>query len=105
MTDQYAFELYIGDRWAHRLEDPQGGGHLVPYPTVAAFGLAGEAGEVMELLKKHHRDGKHPGESLKLELGDLLHYLTVIARSYGWSLEDLMEANVTKLKARDAQRR
>lgn len=96
------FERYVSDRWdANRVGL---GGHPVPYPMVAALGFAGETGEVVEHLKKHYRDGKHPGDALKLELGDALHYLTVIAQSYGWSLEDLMDANIAKLDARDVAR-
>jgi hypothetical protein len=85
---------------------------------IAALGLGGESAEVLgglldmllatgrasEHLKKHYRDGKHPGEALKLELGDALHYLVVLAHSYGWSLRDLMHANMKKLEARDARR-
>lgn len=71
---------------------------------IASMGLAGETGEVLEHLKKHLRDGKHPNEDLKLELGDVLHYLTVIAQSYGWSLQELMDANQDKLEARDARK-
>jgi NTP pyrophosphatase (non-canonical NTP hydrolase) len=78
--------------------------HEVPFSPIAAMGLAGETGEVMELLKKHLRDGKHPGEALLLELGDVLHYLTVIATAYGWTLSDVAMANVAKLVERDAKR-
>ena len=95
------FERYVSDRWATK-DELDLRGFRVPYPMTAALGLAGETGEVVEHLKKHYRDGKHPGAALKLELGDVLHYLTVIAQSYGWSLQDLMDANVCKLIARDA---
>jgi len=72
-----------------------------PFSMIAALGLSGEVGEVMELLKKHARDGKHPGGALLLELGDVLHYLTVIAAEYGWTLDDVAAANVAKLIERD----
>lgn len=97
-----AFEEYVLKRWTGTPLDEAG--HPVPYPMVAALGLAGETGEVMEHLKKHYRDGTHPGEDLCLELGDVLHYLTVIALSYGWSLDRLMTANMRKLAKRDAKR-
>lgn len=70
---------------------------------IAVMGLAGETGEVVEPCKKHFRDGKEPGPELLLELGDVLHYLTVIAASYGWTLDDVANANVVKLEARDAK--
>lgn len=93
------FEDYVADRWKR---DPLGQGtpHDVPFPIVAALGLAGEVGEVVEHLKKHYRDGRHPGEALKLELGDVLHYLTVVAQSYGWDLQEIQRANMAKLDAR-----
>jgi NTP pyrophosphatase (non-canonical NTP hydrolase) len=96
--------------------------HPIPFSPIAAMGLAGEIGEVVqevlhvtnaamelaaaggrsiELLKKHARDGKHPSEALKLELGDALHYLTVIAAAYGWSLDDIALGNMDKLIERD----
>lgn len=94
------FSEYIKDRWER---DPMGQGtpHPVPFSPVAAMGLAGETGEVMEHLKKHYRDGKHPGDALLLELGDVLHYLTYIAGAYGWTLDDVAKANMRKLAARD----
>jgi NTP pyrophosphatase (non-canonical NTP hydrolase) len=83
---------------------------------IATMGLGGESTEVLsalvalliatgrstEVLKKHYRDGKL-GE-LKLELGDVLHYLTVIAHSYGWTLDEIARANIAKLRQRDETR-
>ncbi len=102
------FEEYVRNRWKHQVPSSAaytGEPSAVPYPMVAALGLAGETGEVMEHLKKHYRDGKVPGNELRLELGDVLHYLTVIAHSYGWSLSDIMEANIEKLEKRDAEKK
>lgn len=102
------FENFVESRWNDRWHSIDKAGQLVgayfPVPIVAALGLAGECGEVVELLKKHIRDGKHPGEKILLELGDVLHYLTVIARCYGYTLGDLMQANEEKLTERDRQR-
>ena len=97
------YEVWIAERWSGQqpAQKPRG---EVPYPPVAAMGLAGEVGEVMELLKKHWRDGTHPGVNLLLECGDVLHYLTVILHSYGFTLGEAMGANVTKLEDRDAKR-
>jgi NTP pyrophosphatase (non-canonical NTP hydrolase) len=90
------FEEWVGKRWG---ASPPGSRHWL----IAVMGLAGETGECVEPMKKHYRDGKHPGDALKLELGDVLHYLTVLAHSYGWSLDELMQANMAKLEARDAK--
>lgn len=99
-TSASEFSDWIAKRWNghQKAQKPVGD---IPFSPVAALGLAGEVGEVMEHLKKHWRDGKIPGEALKLELGDVLHYLTVIAGAYGWTLDDIAEANVKKLEARD----
>jgi len=98
-----SWDHWIHWRWRESLgKKTPPPGHLVPYPMVAALGLAGECGEVMEHLKKHYRNGKHPGDALLLEMGDLLHYLTVLGLAYGWTLADMQAANIDKLTRRDA---
>lgn len=66
-----------------------------------ALGLCGEAGEVAELVKKEVYHGKRAlaGDVAK-ELGDTLWYLVRLARSYGWTLEEVLEINVMKLAKR-----
>jgi NTP pyrophosphatase (non-canonical NTP hydrolase) len=71
---------------------------------IMTVGLGGEAGEVQELLKKHVRDGRLDTQDLLLELGDVLHYLTRIAGRFGFTLDDVMEANVQKIEARARER-
>ena len=70
---------------------------------VMTTGLGGEVGEVLEKLKKLVRDGTYDGEGLARELGDVLFYLTTIARKFGYSLEDIMAINVAKLNDRSAR--
>jgi NTP pyrophosphatase (non-canonical NTP hydrolase) len=74
----------------------------VPYCVIA---LNGEAGEVAEWYKKFvlrgNVTGKYTVEDLKIELGDVLFYLTALASRYGWSLDEIMEANFEKLRIRD----
>lgn len=67
-----------------------------------AMGLCGEAGEVSEVLKKHLFHGKYPDPKAKLleELGDLLWYATRIIDESGLSLEEVMTANIAKLRSR-----
>lgn len=68
---------------------------------LGALGLGGEAGEVIDLIKKHVFHGKPMDEAhMKLELGDVLWYIQLLCTWYGWSLSQVMEANVEKLKAR-----
>lgn len=66
-----------------------------------ALGLAGEAGEVADHVKKYIGHG-HPldAEKVKRELGDVLSYLAVIAKVLGAPLSEIAQINVDKLKAR-----
>ena len=66
--------------------------------VVSALGLAGEAGEFANLVKKMTAHG-HPfdPESLKDELGDVLWYLAEAATAAGLNLEDIASYNIDKL--------
>lgn len=68
-----------------------------------ALGLVGEAGEVSEKIKKWHRDGNLDKESVVLELGDVLYYLTRLANAMGATLGDVQNKNVQKLTSRAAR--
>lgn len=71
--------------------------------AVMALGIGGEAGEVQELIKKRLRDNKPNIEpALLLELGDVLYYVTRIGQEYGFTLDQIMEANLDKLYNRKA---
>lgn len=71
---------------------------------IFTVGLAGETGEVLELLKKDVRDGKHRPEELIKEMGDVLFYLTCIAESEGFTLSDIMDVNWVKLTERNRRK-
>lgn len=66
-----------------------------------AIGLAGEAGEVADLVKKgiFHQHGLDR-EKVKKELGDVLWYVAALCSKLDLSLSEVMEANVEKLRAR-----
>ena len=71
----------------------------------ATLGLAGEAGEVANIVKKIQRDfgGKITDEiraKLKDELGDVLWYVSACADELNLTLEEIAEFNVGKLAAR-----
>lgn len=72
---------------------------------IMSTGLAGECGEVVELLKKNVRDGAKITIPLALELGDVLYYLTRIALEHGLDLEMLQQINQAKLMERRHQRK
>lgn len=69
--------------------------------TVLALGVAGEAGEVADHVKKFAGHG-HPldHERLLKELGDVPWYVAVLARQLGCDLDAVAQANVAKLRAR-----
>ena len=65
------------------------------------LGLAGEAGELLDMFKKwifHNKmlDRDHA----KKELGDVMWYVAMICHSMGWELDEILQMNVDKLKAR-----
>ncbi len=66
-----------------------------------SLGLAGEAGEVCDYLKKVYGHGKpFDRDVLQKELGDCLWYLTVLAASHGLTLEGVAAENIRKLLTR-----
>ncbi|MEN8174102.1 MAG: nucleoside triphosphate pyrophosphohydrolase family protein [Chloroflexota bacterium] len=68
---------------------------------IAALGLAGEAGEFANLVKKLTAHGHEiPSEELADELGDVLWYLAEAASAINNSLGEIAEQNVDKLRQR-----
>ena len=66
----------------------------------AAMGLSGEAGEVLEIIKKRVYYGKPYSLNLADELGDTLHYLARMCELNGLTLEQVAERNLQKLNKR-----
>ena len=66
-----------------------------------AMGLAGEAGECTDIIKKHLFHGHElDREHLAKELGDVAWYIAVGAEVIGYDLETVLQMNVDKLRAR-----
>lgn len=65
-----------------------------------SIGLAGEVGEVLNILKKQLYYTQYDLNFIQLqdELGDCLYYLTNLVTECGWSLEDIMENNSKKVE-------
>jgi NTP pyrophosphatase (non-canonical NTP hydrolase) len=69
--------------------------------AINALGIAGEAGEVADYVKKVVGHGHSlDKEVLKEELGDVLWYIAVMADMLGMKLSDVADANIAKLRER-----
>ena len=65
------------------------------------MGLCGESGEAIDIVKKHLHQGHKLGkEKLIKELGDIAWYLAETAYALDVDLDDVLEKNIAKLKAR-----
>ena len=65
------------------------------------MGLCGESGEAIDIVKKWLAQGHElDKEKLAKELGDICWYLAETATALGCSLEDIMTANIEKLRKR-----
>ena len=67
----------------------------------SVMGLCGESGEAIDIVKEwlaqgHQLDKEH----LAKELGDIAWYLAEAATALDLNLEDILEANIEKLKKR-----
>ncbi len=70
----------------------------------AALGLAGESGEVADLIKKASFQGHAIDEGhLAEEIGDILWYCALAATGLGMDLNEIAENNIAKLTARYPQ--
>lgn len=70
----------------------------------SVMGLCGESGEAIDIVKKwlahgHELDREH----LKKELGDIAWYLAEAATALDMDLEEILQANIDKLKKRYPQ--
>ena len=65
------------------------------------MGLCGESGEAIDIVKKWLAQGHElDKEKLAKELGDICWYLAETATALDLSLEEIMTANIEKLKKR-----
>ena len=65
------------------------------------MGLCGESGEAIDIVKKWLAQGHElDKEKLAKELGDVCWYLAETATALGYSLEEIMAANIEKLRRR-----
>lgn len=65
------------------------------------LGLAGESGEIADLVKKHQMQGHTLDiEHVAKELGDVCWYIAKTATAIGCDLETIMKMNIEKLRKR-----
>lgn len=88
-------DLKIGNRGEDTPEIELGG------VLNAALGLSGEVGELNDMLKKWvFHEKQLDTEHLKREIGDIYWYLALICDSFELNLDEIMQINIDKLKAR-----
>jgi NTP pyrophosphatase (non-canonical NTP hydrolase) len=104
--DIEAFQYYQGDYINMEMNDYQEQAaqtaiykaeHAVIYP---ALGLAAEAGEVANKVKKILRDGTFNREAIADEVGDCLWYIAALCRDLNVNMADLAKNNLQKLEDR-----
>ena len=66
----------------------------------AVFGLTSEAGEVSGILQKVYQGHEVDPMHLKKELGDCLWMIAEACTALGFDMDDVMQTNIDKLKAR-----
>lgn len=67
----------------------------------AAIGISGEAGELIDAVKKNWVYNKELDlGNVKEELGDLMFYIQAMAQLCGFNTQDILQANADKLAKR-----
>ena len=67
----------------------------------SVMGLCGESGEAIDIVKKWFAHGHElDREHLKKELGDIAWYLAEASTALDLTLEEILEANIEKLRKR-----
>jgi len=95
--DLIDFQIYVGRLFVKRRDGIEGQLH-------ATVGMAGEAAECLDLVKKSWVYGKDLDlVKLQEEAGDTLHYITMLCVVNNWTLEDLAANNKAKLDKRYPQ--
>lgn len=68
------------------------------------LGLAGEAGETVDMIKKHFVGSKSFDteriEQLKYEMGDVLWYIACLSDAMDFDMDEIAQMNINKLRKR-----
>lgn len=99
--DFYEFENAVASTAIY----PESGEGTLTALNYTVLGLAGEAGEILNKVKKVYRDkggvlSIEDRAAISKELGDMLWYAGRAAAELGYTLEEVAEYNVEKLRDR-----
>jgi len=92
------------EAFLYRIQELEGVGFPTERLLTAAVGMSAEAGEFTEIIKKIIFQGKPVNDEnlfhLKRELGDVMWYVMQACMGLGTDLDEIIEMNIDKLKAR-----
>ena len=92
------------EAFLYRIQELEGVGFPTERLLTAAVGMSAEAGEFTENVKKIIFQGKPVNDEnlfhLKRELGDIMWYVMQACMGLGTDLDEIIEMNIDKLKAR-----
>lgn len=71
--------------------------------NIMSLGLPEEVGEVLAILKRRVRDGKFDELALKKELGDVVHYWSMMCNFFGIKPSEVIDLNIEKINDRRAR--
>lgn len=95
MFDDKRFQQHVNTLFVKPVDDDIG------KTLHAAVGISGEAGEVLDMIKKTWIYGKPlDREKLVEEMGDILFYYFALMAQHGITLEEIADVNYIKLAAR-----
>ena len=86
-------------RWAAGVARRLGGSETERLAYLG-LGLASEAGEVADSIKRRFRDGRFDSDALADELGDVAYYWACLCDAAGRSPEAVLAASRAKIDAR-----
>lgn len=66
----------------------------------ALHGMVGEIGEIHSIYQKHYQGHNAEIGHMKKEVGDLMWFVAEYCTAMGWDLDEIMQMNIDKLKAR-----
>lgn len=93
--------MTINEYQKEALRTEQGMTKEFPRLLNGLMGLCGEAGEAIDLMKKHLYQGHDlDREHMAKELGDVAWYIAISADTLGYDLETVLQMNVDKLRKR-----